>query len=232
MKGIRFAIADDDGCNCVLVSGGVGRQHGELQRVEDEDPEQDRGDDAARESPRLRLLPAGNNREVCCCVCLRTVSLNRMHCADGGIQLHWCQLRSGGGGTRKRLARPDQAEFNVGWSWLERWMATRQGEPAADDCMSRNADAGSAGRRVVVVRRRGNLAGEEKESCGSNDVSVVSFDGSSSLGGRSGLSCHKPGRSRLKGARGLPRRKVASSDHRYQARSHKVKVNYQSASLP
>ncbi|KAG2612787.1 protein IQ-DOMAIN 1-like isoform X1 [Panicum virgatum] len=133
------------------------------------------------------------------------------------------QLRSGGGGgTRKRLARPDQAEFNVGWSWLERWMATRQGEPAADDCMSRNADAGSAGRRVVVVRRRGNLAGEEKESCGSNDVSVVSFDGSSSLGGRSGLSCHKPGRSRLKGARGLPRRKAAASDHRHQARSHKV----------
>ena len=174
---------------------------------------------------------------MCCGVCaLRTVSsLNRMHCADGGIQFHWCQLRSCGG-TKKRSARPDQAEFNVGWSWLERWMATRQGEPAADDCMSRNADTGSAmagaGRRVVVVRRRGDLAVEEKESCGSNDVSVVSFDGSSSLGGRSGLSCHKPGRSRLKGARGLPRRKVASSDHRYQARSHKVKVNYQSASLP
>ncbi|KAG2607190.1 hypothetical protein PVAP13_4NG183200 [Panicum virgatum] len=111
------------------------------------------------------------------------------------------QLRSCGS-TKKRSARPDQAEFNVGWSWLERWMATRQGEPAADDCMSRNADTGSAvagaGRRVVVVRRRGDLAVEEKESCGSNDVSVVSFDGSSSLGGRSGLSCHKPGRSRLK----------------------------------
>ncbi|PAN23335.1 hypothetical protein GQ55_4G085700 [Panicum hallii var. hallii] len=133
------------------------------------------------------------------------------------------QLRSCGG-TKKRSARPDQAEFNVGWSWLERWMATRQAEPAADDCMSRNADTGSAaaaGRRVVVVRRRGDLAVEEKESCGSNDVSVVSFDGSS-LGGRSGLSCHKPGRSRLKGARGLPRRKVASSDHRHLARSHKV----------
>ncbi|CAL5039345.1 unnamed protein product [Urochloa decumbens] len=134
------------------------------------------------------------------------------------------QLRSCGG-TKKRSARPDQAEFNVGWSWLERWMATRQAEPAADDCMSRNADTGSAaaaGRRVVVVRRRGgDLAVEEKESCGSNDVSVVSFDGSS-LGGRSGIGCHKPGRSRLKGARTLPRRKVASSDHRLQARSHKV----------
>ncbi|KAJ1259884.1 hypothetical protein BS78_10G190000 [Paspalum vaginatum] len=133
------------------------------------------------------------------------------------------QLRSSGGATKKRSARPDQAEFNVGWSWLERWMATRQAEPA-DDCMSRNADTGSAtaGRRVVVVRRRSDLAVEEKESCGSNDVSVVSFDGSS-LGGRSGLSCHKPGRSRIKGARNLPRRKqVASSDHRVQSRSHKV----------
>ncbi|CAN6220817.1 unnamed protein product [Urochloa humidicola] len=134
------------------------------------------------------------------------------------------QLRSCGG-TKKRSARPEQAEFNVGWSWLERWMATRQAEPApADDCMSRNADTGSAvaGRRVVVIRRRGgDLAVEERESCGSNDVSVVSFDGSS-LGARSGIGCHKPGRSRLKGARTLPRRKVASSDHRLQARSHKV----------
>ncbi|KAL6874171.1 hypothetical protein ACP4OV_014253 [Aristida adscensionis] len=134
------------------------------------------------------------------------------------------QLRScGGGGAKKRSARwPEQAEFNVGWSWLERWMAARPAEPA-DDCMSRNADAGSA-RRVVVVRRRHDAAVEEKESCGSNDVSLsaVSFDGSSVAGGgRNGL--HKPGgRSRLKGARNLPRRKVALSEHRLQARSHKV----------
>ncbi|CAD6336315.1 unnamed protein product [Miscanthus lutarioriparius] len=146
------------------------------------------------------------------------------------------QLRScGGGSSKKRTARAEQGEFNVGWSWLERWMATRQAEPAADDCMSRNADTASATaaghRRVVVVRRRNNdLAVEEKESCGSNDVSVVSFDGSSSLGGaggaRSGLSCHKPpgGKSRLKGGRNLPRRKqaAASDHHRFQARSHKV----------
>ncbi|GJN38811.1 hypothetical protein PR202_gb27887 [Eleusine coracana subsp. coracana] len=137
------------------------------------------------------------------------------------------QLRScgGGGGTKKRSARAEQAEFNVGWSWLERWMATRQAEPA-DDCISRNADTGSSVRRVVVVRRRHDLAVEEKESCGSNDVSVsaVSFDGSNGSGAR--LSCHKPGRSsRLKGGgrNHLPRRKVASSDHRAQgARSHKV----------
>lgn len=56
------ATAVDDGCMQLgtdVVSGGVGRQHGELQRVEDEDPEQDRGDDAAGESPRLRVLAAG-----------------------------------------------------------------------------------------------------------------------------------------------------------------------------
>nr|ACN85212.1 IQ calmodulin-binding motif family protein [Oryza glaberrima] len=108
-------------------------------------------------------------------------------------------------------------------------MATRQAssEASADDCMSKNAaDAGSTaaaagGRRVIVVRRRHDLgagAGEE-ESCGSNDVSVVSFDGSSGS-----LSCYKPGsKSRLRGGgRSLPRRKVASSDHRLHARSHKV----------
>uniref|UniRef100_A0A0E0LDG5 Uncharacterized protein n=1 Tax=Oryza punctata TaxID=4537 RepID=A0A0E0LDG5_ORYPU len=135
---------------------------------------------------------------------------------------------AGAGTTKKRAARSDQAEFNVGWSWLERWMATRQASEtsSADDCMSKNAaDAGSTaaagGRRVIVVRRRHDLAGagEEKESCGSNDVSVVSFDGSSGS-----LSCYKPGsKSRLRGGgRSLPRRKVASSDHRLHARSHKV----------
>lgn len=145
------------------------------------------------------------------------------------------QLRSGGGGggTKKRSSRSDQGDFNVGWSWLERWMATRQAEPgAADDSASKNAtDAGSAvaGRRVVVaVRRRQDVAAvEEKESCGSNDVSAaVSFDGSSA-GGRSGsLSCYRPGKNnRLRGAKkNLPRRKVAAaaSDHGLQARSHKV----------
>jgi hypothetical protein len=114
-------------------------------------------------------------------------------------------------------------------------MATRQAEPgaAADDCASKNAtDAGSAvaGRRVIVpVRRRQDVAAVEKESCGSNDVSAaVSFDGSSA-GGRSGtLSCYRPGKNnRLRGARNLPRRKVAAaaSDHGLQARSsHKVKI--------
>nr|ACN85325.1 IQ calmodulin-binding motif family protein [Oryza brachyantha] len=104
-------------------------------------------------------------------------------------------------------------------------MATRQAsEASADDCMSKNAaesvGSAAAGRRVIVVRRRHDLAGgEEKESCGSNDVSVVSFDGSSGS-----LSCYKPGsKSRLRGGgRSLPRRKVASSDHRLHARSHKV----------
>ncbi|KAF7110347.1 hypothetical protein CFC21_110470 [Triticum aestivum] len=135
------------------------------------------------------------------------------------------QLRSGG--TKKRSSRSEQGEFNVGWSWLERWMATRQAEPGADDSASKNAtDAGSAvaGRRVVVVRRRQDVAVEEKESCGSNDVSAISFDGSSA-GGRSGLSCYRPGKNRLRGPRNLPRRKVAaaSSDHhRLQQRSHKV----------
>ncbi|VAI90743.1 unnamed protein product [Triticum turgidum subsp. durum] len=134
------------------------------------------------------------------------------------------QLRSGG--TKKQSSRSEQGEFNVGWSWLERWMATRQAEPGADDSASKNAtDAGSAvaGRRVVVVRRRQDVAVEEKESCGSNDVSAISFDGSSA-GGRSGLSCYRPGKNRLRGGRNLPRRKVAaaSSEHRLQPRSHKV----------
>lgn len=40
------------------MAGGVGRQHGELERVEDADAEQDRGDDAAGARAGLRVLAA------------------------------------------------------------------------------------------------------------------------------------------------------------------------------
>jgi hypothetical protein len=92
------------------------------------------------------------------------------------------------GGTKKRSVRPDHAEFDVGWSWLERWMVTWQAEPV-DDCMSQNTVTCSV-RRVFIVKCRHDLTVEEKESCASNDVSAVSFDGSNGSGGR--LNCHKP----------------------------------------
>uniref|UniRef100_A0A0E0K3L5 Uncharacterized protein n=1 Tax=Oryza punctata TaxID=4537 RepID=A0A0E0K3L5_ORYPU len=66
-------------------------------------------------------------------------------------------------------------------------------------------DCGAPGeRRVIVLRWRHDLAGagEEKENCRLNDVSVV--------------SCYKPSsKSRLRsGGRSLPRRKVSKRVHR------------------
>ncbi|KAK4770218.1 hypothetical protein SAY87_030750 [Trapa incisa] len=53
-------------------------------------------------------------------------------------------------------------EPDMGWSWLERWMATRESSIATDH----------GNQKSLVRRRLLDLAREEKESCGSNEVSV------------------------------------------------------------
>nr|ACN85309.1 IQ calmodulin-binding motif family protein [Oryza ridleyi] len=173
------------------MAGGVGRQHGELERVKDADAEQDRGDDAAGAGAGLRLLAAA-------------AELRRRRGRDeeaGGA------LRPGGVQRGVELAGAVDGDA-AGVRGLGRRLHEQE----------RGGLRRVGGRRVIVVRRRHDLAGGEKESYRSNDVSVVSFDGSSGS-----LSCYKPGsKSRLRGGgRSLPRRKVSSSDHRLHARSHK-----------
>ncbi|XP_054818337.1 protein IQ-DOMAIN 33 isoform X2 [Prosopis cineraria] len=64
------------------------------------------------------------------------------------------------------------AEPNMSWSWLERWMATRLPDSASVE---------SHDYRFAVRKRFLDVAcREEKESCGSNEVSLHQFDKCSS----------------------------------------------------
>ncbi|OWM79779.1 protein IQ-DOMAIN 1 [Punica granatum] len=84
--------------------------------------------------------------------------------------------------SKKRQTKTsDGTEPDMGWSWLERWMATRESSIAA----------GPGNQRFIVGKRLLDLAGEEKESCGSNEVSVH-FD-SVSLTAAEDRDCSKPG---------------------------------------
>ncbi|KAI4383231.1 hypothetical protein MLD38_009097 [Melastoma candidum] len=71
--------------------------------------------------------------------------------------------------SRKRL---EGEEANAGWSWLERWMATRPSE-SLSPLIPLGGDVGAIPSRQKCGKATGELlelASEEKESCGSNEV--------------------------------------------------------------
>ncbi|CAN6574177.1 unnamed protein product [Malus baccata var. baccata] len=79
--------------------------------------------------------------------------------------------------SKKRHTTSDGTEQNMGWSWLERWMATRPTEiSSAESHISDQVEPiHSSNQRFVMGKRLFDGAGEEKESCGSNEVGVL-FD--------------------------------------------------------
>ena len=61
----------------------------------------------------------------------------------------------------------------MSWSWLERWMATRVPESSlGENNMSKQFEPVDNNRGFVVRKGILDIAGEEKESCGSNEVSL------------------------------------------------------------
>lgn len=108
----------------------------------------------------------------------------------------------------------------MGWSWLERWMATRMPENSlAEDCLSKHFDPISTYQRSTIIKKRFDVAVEEKESCGSNDVSV-NFDSFTTPSQTSIDGC-TPVKSRLKATRSVLRGKTVP-DYHYMTRSRKV----------
>lgn len=70
--------------------------------------------------------------------------------------------------SKKRQTRTEGREPNMSWSWLERWMATRVLEsPSVGSHVNMQIPP-----RNRVKKRLLDVAGEEIESCGSNEVSV------------------------------------------------------------
>lgn len=111
-------------------------------------------------------------------------------------------------------------EPHMGWSWLERWMATRVPESSSVESRMNKPIVESIYRnqRFRANNRFFDIAGEERESCGSNEVSF-SFDGLSvkSANERDGF---KPTRNR-KTTRTVSRRKTVPS---FQCRKDYTKV--------
>ncbi|XP_042481179.1 protein IQ-DOMAIN 33 isoform X2 [Macadamia integrifolia] len=74
--------------------------------------------------------------------------------------------------SKKKSTQSGTAEPNMGWSWLERWMATRHTEShLAEDHMSKQLSSVNSDRRYMVIKKSFDVG--EEESCGSNEVPVV-----------------------------------------------------------
>lgn len=78
--------------------------------------------------------------------------------------------------TKKKPTWSDSnMEPNSGWTWLERWMATRVPENSlVEDCWSKQLESITTDQRLAMItKRRFDISFEGKESCGSNDVPVI-----------------------------------------------------------
>ncbi|KAI3973842.1 hypothetical protein MKX01_030418 [Papaver californicum] len=120
--------------------------------------------------------------------------------------------------SKKKASRSDTPETNMGWSWLERWMATRIPETSSvDDRMSSRLEPISSDCRPVVIKRNFDAPGEE-ESCGSNEVSFgVDI---LTITAPNATEILKPIKNTLKATKNGPRRKNAPNT-RYSKASKK-----------
>ncbi|XP_062107275.1 protein IQ-DOMAIN 33 [Humulus lupulus] len=112
--------------------------------------------------------------------------------------------------SKKKEMKSNGKEPHMGWSWLERWMATRLPESSSVESRVNKPEVDSIYRNQIRTNNRFfDIAGEEKESCGSNEVSL-SFDNLlvKSANERDGF---KPARNR-KNPRTVSRRKTVPSN--------------------
>ncbi|PPR82281.1 hypothetical protein GOBAR_AA38435 [Gossypium barbadense] len=76
--------------------------------------------------------------------------------------------------SKRKQGKPDGMEQNMSlsWSWLERWMATRVPESSLGENNNKQFEPVDHNQRFVIRKGIIDGAGEEKESCGSNEVSI------------------------------------------------------------
>ncbi|XP_022854303.1 uncharacterized protein LOC111375670 [Olea europaea var. sylvestris] len=75
--------------------------------------------------------------------------------------------------SKRKQIKSNSNETGLGWSWLERWMVTRLLESTmTEDQMYKQIEAVSGHQTNGMRKRLLDVAMEEKESCGSNDVSL------------------------------------------------------------
>ncbi|KAJ7964754.1 Protein IQ-DOMAIN 1 [Quillaja saponaria] len=111
--------------------------------------------------------------------------------------------------SKKKPNKSNGKELNIGWSWLERWMATRLPEASsAESHASQQHEQFESDNRFMIRKRFLDATREEKESCGSNE-GPVQFDNFSlnSPEGKDGFRT----KNNLEARRCLSRRKTVPS---------------------
>ncbi|MQM20411.1 hypothetical protein Taro_053430 [Colocasia esculenta] len=130
-------------------------------------------------------------------------------------QLRICSMK-------KKAAQNETDEPNLGWSWLERWMAARAPDNSfMEKCMSKHLEPISGDQRYSIIKKTFDVAVEEMESCGSNDVSVC-FENVATPSKVTGETS-RPVKSRLKVTRSALQRKTVPSCH-YTRQQNNVKA--------
>lgn len=112
-----------------------------------------------------------------------------------------------------------EQNMSLSWSWLERWMATRVPESSLGENNNKQFEPVDHNQRFVIRKGIIDGAGEEKESCGSNEVSIQ-------LETLPAPTCkqkhqYSPSKNRLKATRTISRRKTVPS---YQPSKESNKV--------
>ncbi|XP_058744946.1 protein IQ-DOMAIN 33-like [Vicia villosa] len=76
--------------------------------------------------------------------------------------------------SKRKLAKHNSMDQNVSWSWLERWMATRSQDTASVESHAMNQYENFTNDHKITIKTRflDGSGGEEKESCGSNEVPI------------------------------------------------------------
>ncbi|KAL0290904.1 UNVERIFIED_CONTAM: hypothetical protein Sangu_2554700 [Sesamum angustifolium] len=103
--------------------------------------------------------------------------------------------------SKKKQSTMSGDETNMGWNWLERWMAARQPE------LTLMGEIISGGEQKTVIRKRMLDAAMEEESCGSNEVSSLAEVGVLSAP----KNVPRPAKTRSKVTRNLSRQNSTSS---------------------
>lgn len=125
--------------------------------------------------------------------------------------------------SKRKLTKQSSMESNMSWSWLERWMATRVPETTSVEshAMNQYYDPSNSTHKFTIMTRFLDAAGEEKESCGSNEV-PLHFD-NYSINSQEEKVSFKPHTSKtnFKARRTVSRRKTVPS---YQFHEEQPKV--------
>ncbi|KAG2391124.1 Protein IQ-DOMAIN 1 [Vigna angularis] len=125
--------------------------------------------------------------------------------------------------SKRKLTKHNSLESNMSWSWLERWMATRLPETSSVESHAmKQYEPSNCNHKFTIMTRFLDAAGEEKESCGSNEV-PLHFD-NYSINSEEEKVSFKPhtAKTNFKARRTVSRRKTVPSYQFHEEQQPKV----------